>query len=792
MTPFLVGMKTWLRYFGLIVAFVSSEIASSAGETSEQAYLRELTQNRSPLQLSRDGQWFVYVDPQGVLHRRSATSNSDVSQKIAVPGYVHVLSASRTAAKVALLTQGGCIAVVTFGGKTDVPGLQWVPVTLLSNAKEVHSCADPKAWVEPMEGPGVRVQRALAISPDGLRLAVQVGAVIRVIDLAKARVVSEFPSAVVQWFSEALLHLRFIDNGRKLLAVNAVLGEQSESPAAGSDMQFAVWDLERGELFNLHRTATKGTLYSQDLLWDYSEATGMLWAINTDGNPFLQPNVDNKLSPVRPYAVSLKQCGASTSRRLTLQNTEWRWLEFAADPQGRWVAVVEPVSAAGAIRSRLLVRDSRTGRLLAEWPFLAGLRSLTPSADGMSLHGVIVEQPTKEQLMKGQQGSERGGTWRRFDLPDAVNKMARDELQVWPAERCLIEGEEPSARDIEVRSNASARIFSLALTKISDERYMATKENICGNEEMQPDYQKRRLWGLSAGGAIWVDRWSYLEQIDPLSGRVDRRIPTPRSSTVCSAALFAEQQFLSWQGDTVTLRPFADHLAPGERRGVVVKPGWRAESVFWLGDGHFGVRWVDARYAGNASAKAGEGSALAIRYRLEGGGQTQVVSTVRGSVHEGRSNFPNPEMQGGMVFPFSFDNEGWDDARRLATDAPYSWEVSHFSSVRARLRSNVDKVMPTVLWDGLRAGPARSTTSPVVMQVLGLSGTMGAAILTDSDFRPTTVAVYDAANRSRAGVVRQPELANVADVAWVERARLLLIQVGTEYDLKLTGFRITR
>ena len=231
-----------------VAAVMPPDSAWSVGLTSEQEALNQFEQYRSPMQLSRDGQWVVHVDPHGGLQRRRANGQLADAATIAVPRFIKAISASRTAAKVAVLTNHGCVGIATFGGTSGAPMLQWLPGSLFSNRAEVKSCETSQTRAVNDGGGGFPDGASIAISTDGLQISLQFGGAIRVIDLATRRVSHELPLQEPGLSGSVRLHLRYVDNNRKLLLVNAVLGERYGTVAAAATDAPKLWDQARSNV----------------------------------------------------------------------------------------------------------------------------------------------------------------------------------------------------------------------------------------------------------------------------------------------------------------------------------------------------------------------------------------------------------------------------------------------------------------------------------------------------------------------------------------------------------------
>ena len=261
-----------------------------------------------------------------------------------------------------------------------------------------------------------------------------------------------------------------------------------------------------------------------------------------------------------------------------------------------------------------------------------------------------------------------------------------------------------------------------------------------------------------------VDRMSALEKIDPASGKILQRLPTPRSSSVCTLPLFERGQFLSWKGDTISLRPFAEKLNGKDRKILVRKPGWVAKDVQYRGD-RIGVRWVDARYTtaehlSKDDRDSAEGSAAAIEYDMTGKPLKQVL----GRASYGDAYFPEDDRYDASIF----------EEKPASQLGPYSWEPSYFGSVRARKR-NSSGGQTTVFWAGLKLDDVQRGML-ASNKVVGLGGAIGASIGNEG------VNVYDALQRKE---IARIEKKSAREVAWEGRARILLL----EYEVPESGQR---
>ena len=568
---------------------------------------------------------------------------------------------------------------------------------------------------------------------------------IRVIDVVTGRVRAEIPSIppdIGGAGGNRLLALRFVDDNRKLLTVHAKMGGGYEgSRATASDMQFAIWDLQKRELFNFYRTATRGLLIEYDFLWDFSEESGDLWAVRTDGRYWTR---GGKINPIRARAVDLKRCGLESSQRSTTivsgklpQHN--KVLELAADPLGRWVAITELVDSNNPnLRSRVVVRDSRSGRQLASFDADSAVRSLTPTPDGKVLFGITTGQPAPEDRPYPHFPDEfvGGAKLVRLDLAKALGNMDTNERSEWDEHTCAIEDETDQARNVVQENTRPRQLYQIEVMGRFNDLNMS-----CYSNESQ---ESPRRWGLSGDGRVWVDQVRVIQEIDAGTGKVVREIKTPRSEAVCSVPWFEGRQFVSTQGDTISLRPFFENAARTDRRIVDRRPGWKVLSALFRGE-RLVVRWGAAQAAGQEPPPL-----LAVIYDPASGGVLQ----------------QRKMDQSGMDLVDPLDYE------RLRPPLPhggYRWELGYFGSVRVRVHDPHAKQTKTILWDGLRLrkGVPRGIDGYREDNVPDLGGGKGAFIGLDR------VVLYDALARAKLADV---SATNAIDVKWHHSRRLLFIE----------------
>lgn len=748
-----MAITSFLLRFAVLCTLLWSCGAGAVGATGEESALADVMVGRYPLTLSGDGLWLFHADGNSMLYKRRIRADGvSLETRLQLPGVVRALSASQDGSRVAFVSRDGCVGVASFGKK---PSYAWVP----SPSKAADSDKDGRIC-----SGFVRVERiddyddywpnnALALSGDGKWLAVE-GHPVRIVNAVNGKLLTTVPSGYGgngYW----LLHLRFLEAGRKLLMVLVKSGERWESPALRSDIEFLVWDLQRKELHNAHRTgASRLILY--DYLWHFSETTGVLWAINTKGR-YWDEAQPAKPARIKPYAINLKQCDAKIATRLDLPPGDDRWHDFAADPLNRWVATVEPLfdAKSNLIGSRLGIWAVGTGKLLAQWKLDSALKSLQPSIDGLNLFGIFagLPKPRADQPYGSYSG---GGRLMRFDLAPYLQDIAVEAARDWATQRCLLDDEIPEARDIRAPLAESKLAYAIELNG-----------SCSSGDQSRPG----RCWGRTPDDHLWIDRGDRLERIDPASGKVVQTVATPRSESIFGFPLYARNRFLVWQGDTVALRPLIPGADAPPRQRLVRKPGWMASSVIWLDDRFF-VRWVDVRVF-DVKAPGKEGSEVGILYDLNG----KVLNEIRGGLDE--NNRVGGKLDG--MNEGAYESDLFDFETMQSSESPYVWNFSVAGSVRAGYRDPASGRTRTLLWAGLKPGAALSSgggyrggMSRYFLAPVGPAGVVA---------QRGRVDVFDAVKRAHLASISVEPDSYVVGVAWFESAGMLLIEKGDESAL---------
>lgn len=734
------------------------------GFTSEESARNAIVEGRYPLTLSPDGRWRAHVDTLGVIHLVSLADARLRHGVIAKPS-ASAISLSARADKLAYLDSDG-VNVVDMSGK---PGIepQRMLWTTCDGLKLTH------APCEPGKQSATIFDAALSASGGSLALAVHGAALeassIYIIDLTTHRTIARVPAGY------PLLNMRFVDADRKLLMVQARFGEVYEgnewfSQQRTSDLQFVLWDIAQGEPHNIH--AIDLGPWARNLHWAMAEQSGELWTVLPEDVGYPYP----KRRKVR--SVPFKACGPYASdgalapRQIELA-AQGTWLALAADPHGRWIAVsvASDLSEPGS-KASLMLFNADNGRLLAQWRSDDDLGALTPSADGMTLYATTYPPP----VVSGRK-REGGGELRQFSFANIAARLPKRAPAAWTQEKCLIEDEAPTARDITRETRAPRRLFTLersALlpTKLPEWHAACAWRSGGGSYgDWTPPW-----WGLTADGELWADAGASVVRLDLHSGRVLERLPTPRSLEVCSIVLPTRKQFLNFQGDTVTLRWFAPVVRPQDRQVLAHNPGWRADRVFYEG-GRMVIRWADARNAAKPR------TAWRGLYDIDKG-ELLARHVEAGENDDGCGptgcNHPMTLFKGHRQTHYT----------RLKQPG-YSATTSYLGSLRVWL--NEAGQTRTVLWDGLkreRRLPQTQNGDRGDYDTFALVHDLGDGVFAQVRQR-RYLALYDAPARRRSALIDIDGAGyrGGQHMTWDEATRTLLVSCGAE-ACQLQAYRV--
>ncbi|MFO1252131.1 MAG: hypothetical protein U1E77_13600 [Inhella sp.] len=696
----------------LLLALLSG--AQAAGPTGEDlAHVAHAHAHR-PVWVSDDGAWRLSLTPRGELLREAQQAGAP-AQRFQLPAGVRALASHGSGLQAWALHESGCLLRVDFG--TAAPkrmALPWSPCA---------AQAEGSGEALPVYTPG-----ALAVSADGQWLAhsgesgsTQVsvlnprsGKTLRVLELAHPP-----------------LALRFEDGGARLAALTLQRGEQWEDIAGPSSLQWSRWDLQSGALWN--EAQRDGGFQEPEGYLQAASAVRQFWLNRQGALEALELQC-----PVRRQTWALPELAGVQS--------------LAADPLGRWVAVLEARPEAKAKVQRLLWLDASNGRLVhsARLPIEGGV-------EAVALQGHAQGLLLRRGLRVPREGTQydhspwRLQPWQNLSVP--VDLAALPARSAAAASLCREPQEAAQARELERVAAPAEPLWRLQLQTWSE----AQPKRCRGTdwpETRHPDRAPRR-WGLSPAGQLWLDQGQQIHQLDPASGQVLARWPTPRQLGLCSTPSFARAQFLSWQGDTLSLRPFAEQLDSQARSTVERRPGWQLETAVWLGDRVL-ARWLKADRA-----------ELRL-YRAAAQGGWTLVKARSGALREGASWIEEDDGNTSAVgwhelMPDAAAIAELEREERGVRGAGPRWQASRYQSVRAEDAGRL------LLWDGVSGRPAGTG------RVIDLGG--GRAVLLEG-VHLHHYRLRDAAQAAlkwrRQGVPDQDS--RWSDAWWWEAAQLLLME----------------
>ena len=705
--------------------------------------------------------------------------------------FVASLSASRTARKIALMGQYGCVGILDF---QEAPGyknkIEWVNMALVEDLKCPISDEDLKRKEILISN---RTSDLVAISSDGKVIAVarnhssdsqKNSREIQIIEVNTGRIIERiFPDGQV-------MHIRFLDSNKKLLIVQALLGSRFTydiEPLEG-EMLFAVWDLQKKELFNLYHTNTDGLLSSFELMWDFNERSGELAFVSTDRRHVLVSENGisySQIETIKLNRINLKQCRSTPKAPLAFSTKvigEYNgiqqisdWSSLVADPQGRWIAYHEYISPANYA---VYINDSNTGEILDIWKTNRPLYNLQAIDDGGRIIGrsgidrdegkpginasnhkeYILYQPSFSSLLDS--------SIKEYRLRGKAMQIKPSATRSWHQDSCLIEDEEYGARNIIFNQQELTNKLTIVVNKkyptpaestIKDSAGQTEKiEHICTGDlpVMATDVvQQQTQWSQTmfkylkgwypTEDGLWIDKEDSLERVDLIGGKVLEKISRIRSDTLCSMPIYDRRLFLNWQDDLIYLRPFTEKASWGDWDILVKKPGWKAEKVVWLGVDRFGVRWRGQH----------QDSILAEVYNISGERIAQIAPVLKNSSY---SFSEEEELKIPDAVFSSF-------LKKEPKDGNYHWEQNHFMSIRAQKTDENGKTN-TVLWAGL--GPDRAKIKQPVQSVINLGHGLGGSV------SPSGVQLFDAETKRHIAFVPQED---VVDVAWIENESTVVI-----------------
>lgn len=583
-----MAQTRWVPAWGLLPGLVmglAAGVALARGATGEEEALAYTLARRAPLALSANGEWRVHVDRDRVLHR-APLAGSATAQRITLPLPAFALSASRSGQRVAFTTESECVGLVDFGRDGRAPTIRWWPSApaVAQRAPEAARALAADMPPEQQCGAGYKLtDLPVALSPDGRWLATPW----QVIDTETGRVALQLPETTKDSLaSRRPVRLQFVDGGRKLLVVSATLGEGYESPSSASFLQFAVWDLATRALHHLVKMDDAEMVSSESFFVDYSTSTQAIYWI--DSAAFMKSRAEAAKGQRRPPLVlmerSLSACRAPARALHTLD--AWQWASLVVDPLGRWSAGVRPLPAEqGAGRGpsgfteELVVRELATGRVLQTRLLKGSVRGLLSLADGSALLGLV--GPALPAPGGVAPPFQHGGELMRLDIDPLALKAAPVQAQPWGA-ACPLDDEAPDARQVAMDGRPMRLAWQQPVRTLGEQRTQVSTAQIDTTVPEGVQAAAGACEGLlgtafvTADGGVWRDGYATITRLDPRSGRELRSAPTPRSPRVCSVPVPRSGGFVSYQGDTLSWRPFETAAGVPARRTLDLRPGWMA------------------------------------------------------------------------------------------------------------------------------------------------------------------------------------------------------------------------
>lgn len=535
----------------LVAALLPCGVALANNDTFEDDLLGDLAKPLAPLALSADGRTRVHVDDHRVLHRVSLADPAH-DQAFQLPAPVRAVAASRTAQKVALRTDAGCVGLVDFGADDAHPVLRWWRASFPG---ERHPApAGWPAWVDeapaacaPPDGVAVSMSwPALALSPDGRLLATDRD----VVDTQTDRLLASLRAPAIR--------VRFVAGGRRLLAQSLVSSDRDESYNAGlSESIVGVWDLPAGSLSGLRRRRVP-ELSANVLALDVPAGGRVAWWVDEAWPAGAPPGGASRLTLHR---WDLGGCGPAADVAVaSLPAGHVR--QLVVDPLGRWVATASDAAdpaQAGVLR----VQSLADGRVLLRRPLADARDGLLATPDGTRLIGLeggkVNEMPIDvHDLRPAAAGASAPAA---SAAPDA-------------AEGCVVDGASAASRELARTVHPLVRAWERRWP-LSDGGAAEATPSLCPDSASGsgPAF-------LRADGSFWDDRGALIALVNPDTGADVRVASTPRRPSVCSVTGPGLPAWFNVQGDTLTLRAFDD--AANARRVLEQRPGWTASELMAL------------------------------------------------------------------------------------------------------------------------------------------------------------------------------------------------------------------
>ena len=715
---------------------------AAAGMTVQERQLLEIQAAHAPLTLSGDGAWRLHVDAHDVLHRASLADPARESTAQLPPG-VQVLSASDDGLKVALSTRRQCVGLVDFGAQAgDVAKVSWRPWVV--NGDGVAVGPETAGWVAQV--PAACGDRPLAdpvaISSDGKLIASGDS----VVETATNRVVASLPTRATR-----VLRLQFVDHDARLLIASATLGDFPQAAPDPGRLGFWVWDLASRTLVSDVEVADTRLATTASLQVDFSPRTGALFYIDERRRDRAAGHAVSGATPLPLDLVALAPGACGTAPRIRAPIGDDVGASFVVDPYGRWFASSRPLDAAhdaaelatGA-RWALVVQDMATGRQLERITSKYALNGLVATPDGAMVFALASQpvEPETGETIAGWPAAPDGERVLELKLPDAATTATRDPAKAWERGFCRESGEAPGARAVARSEHLLKPLWSRDLGAPA----AAQEGRPCG------DATTGQALFTTADGGLWIDQFTQVAKLDPLTGALALGLPTPRTNNVCSVVTPSGSGFISAGGDTVTWRPLAAATDPARRRIVERRPGWRASLLPARGDA---VRIVWATPAKDGVVTEVDSNGKRLR---------EFTAT--------EADFGNGAVgAGGQA---GQPATPCHDARGVPLAIGYDWRAGPFGSQRGMTCGPLPGMARLVWWSGATIAPRLDDSAPTPRATPAIDG----AIATVAD--DNTLHVVNLALQRE---IAQVDLTNGTDGrTWVLAARRLVLVESTAAD----------
>lgn len=743
--------------WALLLAAAAPVLANeSSAEEDSWAYGRL----QGPLALSTDGRWRVHVDSRNVVHRVNLV-DSTKSDTLSLPAGVHAIAASRTARKVALLTDSGCIALADFGSGAQAEArVTWRPLPVhptqgfdpapgrRGQATLPWLAEPPTACTTPRDFSGIAV---IALSSDGRMLATES----EVVDLEAHRVVATRGRTA----REKPLMARFVDGDARLLTVDALLGEEVGPGSVPSHLEIATWDLKTGALLTL--SDRKGWLDTPTAqLAVLANATVTVYGADAP----LDWDASHQPVPAKLTTWHADTCASMSEHPLALAG----WRNMAVDPQGRWIAGTRrlksdpptPETQAG-FTDELVVLDLASGHPVARSVWKHALAGLGTGNDGTHLYALATASPPApgEPTFAPPGPAPHLGEVVDIALPAQAVASHAEPAAAWPSKPCLVDRENAQARAVAHVDRTLQPAWKLLLTESQESQ--RTCQGACAIPFIRRD------------GTIWLDAGDTIVALDGATGRPLRSLPTPRSATVLSVPLGASDGFFNAQGDTLSWRPL-DAAEPGAppKRIVDRRPGWQVALLERQGDAALAA-WVRK----DAPAMDGPGGSGRPRdhayafYDRRG----QKVSERTGTEDWGGDGWPtSDELQHELNVANA--EPCHDETGALTTG--FDWRIGPFNSVVAWSCGPEAGAAHIALWSDIdvRPKPESQMEAASLRRIVAQDGAVG-VVEEAGRYR-----IFDAARNLELGQIELPPGTQFVGITVAARLGLVLLQTSWEAD----------